>query len=63
MLTHIDLDEEKIKEIMELMNFKTKKEAVNAALEVMLNNLKRMEVLKWKGSNAWEGDLDEMRRD
>jgi Arc/MetJ family transcription regulator len=61
MLIHID--EEKIREIMEFKKFKTKKEAVNAAIDEMLNRLTRLEILKWKGSGSWEGDLDEMRRD
>jgi Arc/MetJ family transcription regulator len=63
MLTNIDLDEEKIKEIMELKNFKTKKEAVNAAIDNFLRVLSASELLKMKGSNVWEGNLDEIRKD
>lgn len=63
MLTHIDIDEDKLREIMELKGFKTKKEAVNAAIDEYLKAALRSKVLAWKGTNAWEGDLDEMRRD
>lgn len=63
MLTHIDIDQEKVDEIMSLKNFKTKKEAVNTAIEEYLKSIRRMEVLKWKGTDFWEGDLNEMRAD
>lgn len=63
MTTNIDIDQEKLLRIMNLKNFKTKKEAVNEALTEYLRNLNRLEVLKWRGRNTWEGDLNEMRQD
>jgi Arc/MetJ family transcription regulator len=61
MLTNIDIDQEKIAGIMAKRNFKSKKEVVDKALEMLLKQITREEILKWKGTNAWEGDLDEMR--
>jgi Arc/MetJ family transcription regulator len=61
MLTNIDIDQEKIAGIMAKRNFKSKKEVVDKALELLLKQITREEILKWKGSDAWEGDLDEMR--
>lgn len=63
MATNIDIDQEKLSQIMTMKQFKTKKEAVNEALTEYLKNLMRQKVLTWKGSNAWEGDLEQMRLD
>lgn len=63
MATNIDIDQEKLSQIMSMKNFKSKKEAVNEALSEYLKNLLRQEVLTWKGTNFWEGDLDQMRTD
>jgi Arc/MetJ family transcription regulator len=63
MLTNIDIDQKKVAEVMSLLNIKTKKEAVDKALENYLRILSAQELLKMKGSNVWEGDLDKMRTD
>jgi Arc/MetJ family transcription regulator len=63
MLTNIDIDQKKVAEVMSLLNIKTKKEAVDKALENYLRILSAQELLKMKGSNVWEGDLDQMRTD
>jgi Arc/MetJ family transcription regulator len=63
MKTRMDIDQEKLSQIMELKSFKSKKEALNEALSEYLKNLLRQEVLKIKGSNCWEGDLEQMRLD
>ena len=51
MATNIDIDQEKLSQIMTMKQFKSKKEAVNEALSEYLKNLLRQEVLTWKGSN------------
>lgn len=63
MLTNIDIDQKKVAEVMSLLNIKTKKEAVDKALENYLRILSAQELLKMKGSNIWEGDLGQMRMD
>ena len=50
-------------QIITMKNFKSKKEAVNEALSEYLKDLLRQEVLTWKGTDFWQGDLDQMRTD
>ena len=63
MATNIDIDQEKLLQIMTMKQFKSKKEAVNEAISEYLKDLLRQELLKMKGSNCWEGDLDQMSLD
>ena len=58
-----EIDQEKLLQIMELRKLGSKEEAVNEALNEYLKNLIRQEVLKMKGTNCWEGDLEQMRLD
>jgi Arc/MetJ family transcription regulator len=62
-LTNIAIDQKKNSSITAKRSFKSKKEVVDKALDLLLKQLTREEILKWKGSDAWEGDLDEMRTD
>ena len=59
----IDIDQEKLSQIMTLRQFKSKKEAINEALNQYLKNIVTQELLKMKGSNVWEGDLEQMGLD
>lgn len=61
MATNIDIDQEKLAQIMSMKQFKTKKEAVNEALNEYLRIIMSQELLKMKGSNVWESDLEQMR--
>lgn len=63
MTTNIDIDQVTLNSIMELKKFKSKKEAVNEALKDYLRVLSARELLKMKGSNVWQGDLNQMRLD
>lgn len=63
MLTNIDIDDKKIRAIMKIAKIKTKKEAVNLALDELLKKITRQEVHTWKGDFSWEGNLEEMRKD
>jgi Arc/MetJ family transcription regulator len=63
MATNIDIDNRTLAEIMEMKRFKSKKEAVNEALGSYLRQLRQQQALRLKGTNIWEGNLDEMRRD
>ena len=49
--------------MMSMKQFKTKKETVNQALNEYLRIIMSQELLKMKGSNVWEGDLEQMRLD
>lgn len=63
MATNIDLDDNALKQIMEIKRFSSKKEAVNEALNNYLRQLRQQQALQLKGSKIWEGSLNEMRRD
>ena len=63
MATNVDIDQEKLSQIMTMRQFKSKKEAINEALNQYLKNIVTQELLKMKGSNVWEGDLEQMRLD
>ncbi len=63
MAINIDINQEKLAEIMAFKQFKSKKQAVNTALDEYLKILVGKELLKLEGSNVWQGDLDKMRLD
>ena len=61
--TNIDIDEELLARAMDRYGYKTKREAVNAALRALVPDpMTRDEILAMQG-RGWEGDLREMRRD
>ena len=59
----VEIDQKKLSKIMDLKQFKTPQEAVDVALSEYLRAIICQEILSWKGSNAWEGDLEQMRLD
>jgi Arc/MetJ family transcription regulator len=61
MRTNIDINEDLLSKVLQLSNAKTKKEAIDQALQNYLRILSQKELLKLKGKVKWEGDLDEMR--
>ena len=62
MRTNIDLDDNLVKEAMELTSIKTKKEVVSLALKELISMYKRKSLLHYRGKFKWEGDLDVMRK-
>ena len=61
MRTNIDLDDDLLDEFKKLSKAKTKREAVNKALEEGIRNYKTRMLLNLQGKVKWEGDLDKMR--
>ena len=61
MRTNVDLDETLVTQSMKISGINTKRAVLNMVLKeyIRKNNLKR--ILKYKGSNVWEGNLEEMR--
>lgn len=59
--TNIELDDKILKEAIKLTHLKTKKEAVNYALEELVKRLRRKKMLELEGKVKWEGNLNEMR--
>jgi len=61
MCTHIDLQDHLLQQVISLGHFKTRKEAVNKALEEYARMLKRKELLKLQGKLHWDANLEELR--
>lgn len=63
MRTNIVIDDTLMKEALELGPFKTKKEAVEEGLKLLVKRAKQQKIRKLRGTLDWMGDLDEMRTD
>jgi Arc/MetJ family transcription regulator len=63
MRTNIVIDDQLIADAQQLSGLRTKREAVEAGLRLLVQ-IKRQERLRtYRGKLRWEGDLDAMRRD
>jgi Arc/MetJ family transcription regulator len=62
MRTNIDIDPAKIAEFMKRKGIKTKREAIDRALDDALRLARQADIRQLRGI-GWEGDLDKMRRD
>ena len=62
MRTNIDIDESLITSFMEISGARTKREAVQLALEEAFRRRRQLAVLDHAGI-GWDGDLDAMRLD
>ena len=62
MRASVNIDDSLLAEAMKISGLNTKTAVLNMALREYLrkNNLKK--ILKYRGENIWEGDLDEMRK-
>ncbi len=61
--TNIVIDDELMSAVLEETGVKTKREAVQSGLEMLLR-LKRQERIRdFRGKLEWQGDLEKMRRD
>jgi len=56
MRTNIDIDDELMAKAMSAGPYKTKKDAVEAGLQLLARQAAYREVLKWEGRLRWEGD-------
>ena len=61
MRTNIEINENVIREIMELASTRTHRRAIEVALNGYLRYLAKLELLKLRGKVQWDGNLDEMR--
>lgn len=60
MRTNIEIDDALLRQVMRATGARTKREAVDAALQQMVR-LKQQEALMQLWGIGWEGDLDDMR--
>ena len=63
MRTNIVIDDKLMAEVLRLTGAKSKREAVELGLKILIRLKKQARIRKYRGKLAWEGDLDAMRRD
>ena len=61
MRTNIVIDDKLMKDTLKVTGLRTKREAVELGLRMLLRLQKQGEIRKFRGKLGWEGDLDDMR--
>ena len=61
--TTIVIDNELMNEVLKLGGFKTRQEAVNAGLQLIVRLGLQKKLRKLRGKLPWSGNLSKMRRD
>lgn len=61
--TVLNIDEEVFEKARRLTGLRKKVDVVNYALRKLVEQQEIEKILELRGKVAWEGDLDEMRRD
>ena len=61
MRTNIVIDDKLMEDALKVTGFKTKKEAVEEGLKLLIQKNKQQAIRKLRGKLKWEGDLNEMR--
>jgi Arc/MetJ family transcription regulator len=62
MRTNIVIDDRLMSDALKATGLKTKKEAVEQGLKLLVKRDKQKAIRELRGKLNWEGDLDEMRR-
>lgn len=63
MRTNIEIDDELMSQALEIGLYKTKKDAVEAGLKLLVQTRKQAALKALRGALEWDGSLDEMRTD
>jgi Arc/MetJ family transcription regulator len=63
MRTNIVIDDALMSETLRVTGLKTKREAVELALQTLLRLRKQAEIRRFRGKLDWQGDLVTMRTD
>ena len=63
MRTNIVIDDELMQEALKLSGLRTKKDAVEAGLRLLVEFSRQAKVKNFRGKLKWSGDLDKMRTD
>ena len=61
MRTNIVIDDQLMTDALKASGLRTKKEAVEQGLKLLVRRSQQQEIRKLRGRVKWEGDLDEMR--
>lgn len=63
MRTNIVIDEDLIQDVLKETGFKTKREAVEQGLRLLLKLSRQARIRNFRGKLQWGGDLDQQRQD
>ncbi len=63
MRTNIVIDDALMEKAKKASGHKTKKQTIEAALNLLIAQKEQAEIRKMRGKLSWEGDLDSMRLD
>ncbi len=63
MRTNIMINDDLMKQALDLTGLKTKREAVEAGLRLLVQLKRQEKIREARGKFCWDGDLAEMRRD
>ncbi len=61
MRTNIVIDDKLMNDALKASGLRTKKEAVEQGLQLLIRRNRQQAIRKLRGKLKWEGDLDEMR--
>ncbi len=63
MRTNIVIEDALMADALEVTGLKTKREAVELGLRILVRLRRQEEIRRFRGKLAWEGDLEAMRLD
>ena len=63
MRTNVVIDDQLMKEALELSGLRTKKAAIEAGLRLLVKFSQQAKVKDFRGKLRWRGNLDKMRTD
>jgi Arc/MetJ family transcription regulator len=63
MRTNIVIDDKLMSQVLKLTRYKTKREAVEAGLKLLVKMVRQQRIRAVRGKLRWVGDLEAMRRD
>ena len=63
MRTNIVIDDQIMEEALVVGNFRTKREAVETGLKLIIRLNKQGDIKKYRGKLNWDGNLDDIRTD
>lgn len=63
MRTNIVIDDDLMEEALKVSQLKTKKDAVEAGLKLLVQRKKQESIKDLRGKLRWRGNLDQMRTD
>ena len=63
MRTNVVIDDELMDEALKVSGLKTKRQAIEEGLRLLVRTRRQARVRRLRGALEWEGSLDDMRRD